>query len=64
MHDFQLYLTNVFWKYVTIVNAASLKKESNVKSGINSKFFHFTEVSILKYESFYIDNLCITMSFI
>ena len=27
-------------------------------------FFHFTEVPIMKYESFYIDNLCISVPFI
>lgn len=44
----------------------SVKEKSNIKSVINSNiyFFHFTEVPIMKYESFYIDNLCISMSFI
>ena len=68
MHDFQLHLTNVFWKYVTIVNATNLSwgEKSNIKSVINSNvyFFHLTEVPILKYESFYIDNLCISVPFI
>lgn len=43
----------------------SVKEKSNIKSLINSSiFFQLTEVHILKYESFYIDNLCISMPFI